>query len=141
MITYLDTSTLIKLLIHEQGSGRAQQIWNDSDRLVSAGLIEVEARATLAAGTRADRLTATEHRRAKRSLAAMLEQIDIVEIDAQLITAAGGLAEREGLRGYDAVHLAAALVVGVDTLTRADVVLCAAAERCGLNVANPVGEA
>jgi len=140
LITYLDTSTLIKLLIHEPGSEQATRIWDAADRLVSVGLVEVEARAALAAAERSNRLTTAEHRRAKASLTAHLDQVNIVEVDAHLITAASELAEREGLRGYDAVHLAAALVVGVDALTSADADLCSAAARRGLSVANPIDE-
>ena len=138
MITYLDTSTLIKLLIDEPGSDQAVHIWNSADRLVSVGLIEVEGRAALAAAERAHRLTPAEHRRAKTALAAHLDQVDIVEVTPDLVTAASRLAEREGLRGYDAVHLAAALVVGVDAIASADTELCAAAARRGLSVANPI---
>ena len=140
MISYLDTSTLIKLLIDEPGSDRAAQLWDSADRLVSVGLIELEARAALAAAERAKRLTGAEHRRAKTSLTAHLDQVDIIEVTAQLITAACDLAESEGLRGYDAVHLAAAVVVGVDAFTSADADLCAAAARHGLSVANPIRE-
>ena len=55
-----------------------------------------------------------------------------------LIGQAAELAESEMLRGYDAVHLAAALTIGAEVLTSADIALCAAAERHGLHVANPL---
>ena len=47
---------------------------------------------------------------------ASLRQADMVEIDAALTRAAGGLAETRRLRGYDAVHLAAAVRVRDDDL-------------------------
>jgi len=53
------------------------------------------------------------------------------------VEAAADLAEREALRAYDAVHLAAALRVHVDAVTSADEALNAAAARQGLNIANP----
>ena len=51
---------------------------------------------------------------------------------------AADLAEDEHLRGYDAVHLAAALTVEAEILTSADTALCEAAERRGLHIANPL---
>ena len=74
-------------------------------------------------------------------LARLWQQFTIVEITEGLLDAAGDLAEQEGLRGYDAVHLAAALQIGADLLTSADSDLCAAAGRRGLHVANPIDAA
>ena len=45
MITYVDTSTLIKLLIDEVGTIEAGLIWDEPDVLVSARIGHVEARA------------------------------------------------------------------------------------------------
>jgi predicted nucleic acid-binding protein len=39
-------------------------------------------------------------------------QLRVIGVDAQLVQAAGDLAERHGLRGYDAVHFASALAIG-----------------------------
>lgn len=48
------------------------------------------------------------------------------------------LAPDHALRGYDAVHLAAATMVGADVFTSADSALCDAAAREGMLVANPL---
>ena len=48
MITYVDTSTLIKLIVQEPGSELAAHIRETSDALTTARLIDVEARAALA---------------------------------------------------------------------------------------------
>jgi uncharacterized protein len=138
VIAYVDTSSLLKLLIDEDGSDRAELIWNTADVVASAALIVVEARAALEAATRGRRLTAAQHRAAKGELAALVEELTIVEITEDLIVDAAELAEREALRGYDAVHLAAALTVEADLVTSADATLCDAAERRGLAVANPL---
>jgi hypothetical protein len=138
VIAYVDTSSLLKLLIDEDGSDRAELIWNTADVVASAALIVVDARAALAAATRCRRLTAAQHRAAKGELAALVEELTIVEVTEDLIVDAAELAEREALRGYDAVHLAAALTVEADLVTSADAALCDAAERRGLAVANPL---
>lgn len=138
MITYVDTSTLLKRLLSEDGSDRADVIWDTADVLASAVLLIVEARAALAAGYRGGRLTKADHREAKSDLAGILEEITFVEITDDLIAEAAELAEAEALRGYDAVHLAAALAIGANVLTSADSLLCEAAGRQSLYVANPL---
>lgn len=138
MITYVDTSTLLKRLLDEDGSSRADVIWASADVLASASLVVVEARAALAAAHRSGRLTADELRSAKADLVELLEEVTFVEITHELIDRAADLAESEALRGYDAVHLAAAKAVEARVLTSADDELCDAAERRGLLVANPL---
>lgn len=138
MITYVDTSTLLKLIIDEDGSDRAEIMWQSADAVASAELIVVEARAALAAAERAGRLTARQHTAAKSELDALIGDLHRVEITDELIGDAAELAELEGLRGYDAVHLAAALTIAASVLTSADTVLCEAATRRGLHVANPL---
>ena len=140
MIAYVDTSTLIKLVINETGTQRATQIWQAADSLVTVSITEVEARAALATAARSKRLAATEHRRAKTVLRGLLEQIDIVDVTAELVATASDLTELDALRGYDAVHLAAALLVDADVLTSADAELCNGAARHGIRVANPLDE-
>lgn len=138
MIIYVDTSTLLKRLLHEAGSDRVDVIWESADVLASAVIVVVEARAALAAADRGGRLTVREHRVAKAGLVALLEELAMVEISEELVATAADLAEEEALRGYDAVHLAAALAVGAQVLTSSDPALCAAAQQRGLHVANPL---
>lgn len=138
MITYVDTSTLLKLVIDEEGSDRAGTIWTSAETVASVSLITVEARAALAAARRGRRLTAAQHADAREELDALTADLHIVEPTMELIADAADLADDEGLRGYDAVHLAAALLVGATVLSSADTDLCIAAERRGLHVANPL---
>jgi predicted nucleic acid-binding protein len=138
MITYVDTSTLLKLVIDEDGSDRASTIWTSADTVASVELIVVESRAALAVARRGRRLTTEQHADARDELDALLADLHIVETTEALIAEAAELAEAEGLRGYDAVHLAAALLVGAAVLSSADADLCAAGERRGLHIANPL---
>ena len=137
MITYVDTSTLLKLVVEEPGSDVAAVIWDAADALASIGLVVVEARAALAAAHRVGRLTDAQHRAAKKAAAALIEELNLIGVSDDLIGAAADLAEAEGMRGYDAVHLAGALLVEAEVLTSADAALCDAAGRRGLHVANP----
>lgn len=137
MITYVDTSTLIKLIVEEEGSDRAELIWQSADSVASVSLIVVEAHAALAAARRGNRLSTDQLRVAQEELAAFVDDLHLVEVTAELIESAAQLAQTESLRGYDAVHLAAALFVGATVLTTADGALCEAAERQEMHVANP----
>jgi len=136
VITYVDTSTLLKLIIEEEGSDRAALIWTSADAVASVSLITVEARAALAAAGRGRRLSAAQARDAVDELEALLRVLHLIPVTDELVSAAAELAAVEGLRGCDAVHLAAALDISATVFSSADSTLCAAAERRGLHVAN-----
>jgi predicted nucleic acid-binding protein len=108
VIAYFDTSAFVPLLVAEPGSGRAASLWDGADRVVSVRLLYPEARAALAHAQRLGRLSRRQLRDAVRGLDARWRELDLVEIDEQLAFRAGAVAETHGLRGYDAVHLAAA---------------------------------
>ena len=138
MITYVDTSTLLKLIIDEDGSDRAATIWDTADAVASVNLIVVEARAALAAARRGRRLTGTQHTDAVTELDALVSDLHIVSVTDELIVSAADIADLESLRGYDAIHLAAALTIEATVFSSADTGLCAAAARRELHVANPL---
>jgi predicted nucleic acid-binding protein len=138
LITYVDTSTLIKLVLVEDGSSTANQIWDAADVLVSSTLVVVEARSALAAARRTGRSTGAQLRRAKAELGELLAEMTMIAPTIELIEEAAELAEAEALRGFDAVHLAAAVTIDATVFSSADAALCAAAARRGLPVANPL---
>ena len=108
MIAYFDTSAVVPLLIAEAGSERAASLWNDSDRVVSVRLFYPETRAALAHAERLGRVSARNLRATVEHLDTLLAEMDIIEVDEALAHRAGDLSETYRLRGYDAVHLAAA---------------------------------
>ena len=108
MIAYFDTSAVVPLLIAEPGSARATSLWDGADRVVSVRLLYPETRAALAQAERLGRLTAPQLRGAVTEFDSLFEAIDLVEVDHPLAVRASELAEARRLRGYDAIHLAAA---------------------------------
>lgn len=138
MISYVDTSTLLKLIIDEDGSEPAVTIWRSADALASVNLVIVEARAALTAAERDRRLTQEQLGAAVEDLGMLVGALHIVTPTDELVAFAAQLAELERLRGYDAVHLAAALTVEATVFCSADTALCSAAARRGLHVANPL---
>lgn len=109
MIAYFDTSAIVPLIVEEPTTERCQELWRAASRLVSVRLAHVEARAALAQALRIGRITPSDVQIARRTLETLLDQVDLIEVDASLVDRAGALAEALALRAYDAVHLAAAL--------------------------------
>lgn len=137
MIAYVDTSTLIKLLIDEEGTAEAGRIWDEPDVVATARIGHVEARAALAAALRQGRISPAVFPAATTALEELWSQMWVIEIDERVVRMAGDLAVAHALRGYDAVHLAAAHVVSADVFSSADRRLCEAAGSSGFHVVNP----
>lgn len=139
MIVYFDTSAIIPLIIDEPSSESCKRLWNEATRVVSVRLLYAEARAALARAHRLGRLTMRGLTSAVGLLDALTQEVDSIEISDSLVRRAGALAEEQELRGYDAVHMAAAQVIAdADTVfASGDQQLIAAANSLGLAVANP----
>lgn len=118
MIAYFDTSAIVALIIEEATSDNCRRLWNEATRVASVRLLYPETRAALARAQRMGRLTTGQLTNAVDELESLIDQLDIIEVSTEIARAAGELAQRFGLRGYDAVHLAAGLA-----MNDADVVL------------------
>ncbi len=139
MITYVDTSVILKLLlVEEDGADVAERLWSESDVLICVETGYVETRAALGAAHRNSRLTTPALRQAKAGFEDLWLQVAVVVVDTALIRLAGDVAESDKLRGYDAVHLAAAITGGAAVFAAADGRLLAAAQRHNLGIANPL---
>jgi predicted nucleic acid-binding protein len=75
--------------------------------VAAARIAYAELRAAVSAAYRDGRLTAKGHSQAKGQVDALWRSTSPIDIDEALVKDAGDLAEQHGLRGYDAVHLAA----------------------------------
>ncbi len=137
MIAYFDTSAIIPLIIEEPSSPQCERLWNDSGRVLSVRLLHAEAGAALGRAERMGRINGHQLTSAVAQLESLLHYVDHVEVTKALVRAADGLAREHSLRGYDAVHLAAALSVSGDdlVLVTGDADLAAAAITLGLGVA------
>jgi predicted nucleic acid-binding protein len=111
LIAYFDTSALIKLLVDEEGSELADELWSRAETRTASRLVYPEARAALAMARRIRRIDERTHRGSVRDLGAACAAMRLIGVDWELAVMAGELAERHALRGYDAVHLATALSI------------------------------
>lgn len=111
MILYLDASALIPLIISEPSSGVAAELWESADALVSSELAGVEAAAALAMAARMERIQQAQLGPALERLDLLMGDITLIGAATPVLKRAASLAVVDGLRGYDAVHLASALTV------------------------------
>ena len=111
MIAYLDTSALVKLFLAEEGRDIVARVWDAADGVVTSVATYPEARAALAAAARQGAIARRSLPRSVAELDRRFSSIDVIELGRRLALAAGAVAERFELRGYDAVHLASALRV------------------------------
>lgn len=137
MNVYFETSAFFKLIVDEEGSGDALELWDAAHRVTGSRVMYPEARAALASAARSGRVTSSEVRWVRSRLETRWDQFEIVEIDDEISKAAGDLAEDHALRGFDSVHLASAVALADDTMILAtwDADLRRAAVDAGLRVA------
>lgn len=139
MNAYFDTSAIVPLLVREPTTDHCTRVWDEATRIVCARLVYPEACAALARAVRMGRLAAAQMVTATAELDDLVEQIDFVEITADLARNAGRLAQHYGLRGYDAVHLAAGVAIADPDVVfvTGDTDLADAAKASGLATAVP----
>lgn len=141
MILYLDSSSLVKLYVKEAGSPDVRRWVDDADVLATSRVAFAEVMAALGRLQREGILDAAAFQAAEARLAVDWADIAVVEVDE---LAAGHLAVRHALRGFDAIHLAAALDMRGDAsggrvaFTSFDKKQVVAAEAEGLVVLEPL---
>jgi predicted nucleic acid-binding protein len=124
---YLDTSAAAKLLIAEaESESLARELDDVTADLAACYLLETEVRRLV---PRVPDLT-------QQAVTALLDGIDLYEVPPSLFREAGLLAG-ENLRSLDAVHLAAAVRIGVDAIVTYDARMTIAARDLGLVVIAP----
>lgn len=111
MICYLDSSAMVKLYVDEEASDTVRELVEGAVVVGTCSVAYAEVRAALARGLREGALDEAGYRRAVASLQADWSSfLSLVPIDS-LLFLAGDLAEEYRLRGFDAIHLAAAVVL------------------------------
>ncbi|MCX8103868.1 MAG: type II toxin-antitoxin system VapC family toxin [Candidatus Bipolaricaulota bacterium] len=139
MILYLDTSSLVKLYTEEAGSEAVRQWVEEAQVVATSRVAYVEARAAFARKSREGSVPSEIYAQMVADLDSDWENFFIVEVSQNVVRVGSGLAERHALRGFDALHLASALVLRKRTklpvaFSCFDDVLLQAAEAEGLRV-------
>ena len=126
-VWYLDTSAALKLVVEESESDAlAQAVDRLQPDLVACWLLETEMR----------RAVHREQDLTQQVVSEFLEGVGLYEVPSSLYREAGALPGAQ-LRSLDALHLAAAIRIGVDGVVTYDARMADSATSLGLNVFAP----
>lgn len=107
MTLYLDTSSLVKLYVAEDGSEAVHRLVGAATVIATSTLAYPETRAAFARRRREGTLRAEVFTAAKRAFEGEWPRYLAIEVSSGVCREAGAFAERYRLRAYDSVHLAA----------------------------------
>lgn len=136
MIAYFDASALVKRHVDERGSREAIDFAARAEVVATSLVSRAEVAAALARAVRTKVLDEDDARAAQRAFATQWPDIARIPVTEALVSRAETLAWEYGLRGYDAVQLASAVLfqesIGVAVrLATFDKQLWEAARRAG----------
>lgn len=109
MILYLDASALVKLFLVEEGSAETSHLVTQAQVSGTAVIGRAEVAAALARAARMQWITRAGAEAALTSFRSQWARLFRLPVTETMVTRAEILAWEQSLRGYDAVHLAAAL--------------------------------
>ena len=109
MIVYLDASALVKRYVSEAGSREVNALIAGASVVGTAAISHAEVSSALAKAVRMRLLSREEAASALQVFSAEWESLIRLQLTEVLISRAATLAWEQGLRGYDSIHLAAAL--------------------------------
>jgi len=111
MIAYLDSSALVKLYIQEPGSSEVRALVSEARIVATSRVAYVEARAGFARKLREGELLQEEYSQIVEDFKEDWEKYFVVEVSENVARLGGRLVEKHPLRGFDAIHLASALLL------------------------------
>jgi predicted nucleic acid-binding protein len=109
-ILYLDASALVKRYIAERGSSQVAEAIAEAEVVGTSLISRAEVAAALAKAVRTGTLTQEGAASALQVFRSEWPTLVRVQATEMVVTRADSLAWEQGLRGYDAVHLASALL-------------------------------
>jgi len=111
MILYLDTSSLVKLYIEEEDSDAVCRLVDVAGAAGTSLIAYAEARSAFARKFREKAVSPADYKRLISAFHRDWEDYIQVNVTHDLVRKAGELTEKHALRGFDAIHLASALVL------------------------------
>ena len=106
MIVYLDTSSLVKLYVREDGTENVRALVAGAALVATSVIAYAEARSALARRRRERSFTRGEHARIKDALDRDWASYLALDVTQPIARHAGDLAELHELRAFDGIHLA-----------------------------------
>ena len=117
MITYFDSSSLLKFIIREIGSEETRNIWNLSNEKVCSHLTRTEMHSALMRKVREGSVLASAVPAHLGALDRLFADVILIDITSDVIDASCELVKVFPLKSADAIHLATALMVRADLFT------------------------
>lgn len=129
-LAYLDSSSLVKLVVHDYGSDELRAWLEAHPAVVSSAIAVTEVRRAI--GRLSTRRSLSDRARL------VLDGVALLAVDIAVLETAAGLKPPQ-LRALDAIHVASALSLGADLLAFVthDERQAAAARAAGLPVSTP----
>jgi predicted nucleic acid-binding protein len=115
VILYVDTSALVKLYVPEPESESIQQLVATAEVAAISLVAYAEARAAFARKRRERAVNLKDYRRLIREFNDDWSNYFVVDVTEPLVRRARQLAEKHGLRGYDAIQLSSAVLIREET--------------------------
>ncbi len=137
MILAFDTSALVKLLIDEDGSDDARSLWLLPVPRTASVIALPEAHSAFLAAERDGRLSRRLGSQVRSDFDRYWAEMRVIDVDDPMARHAAEIADRTGLKGADAIHVATGLAVGAEeaVLVTWDRAMGDAATELGLAVA------
>jgi predicted nucleic acid-binding protein len=111
MILYCDTSALIKRYIEEAGSDQVDRLFEEGSSVVTSTVAFAEIMAVFGRKYREGILTRTGYSKSVLEFKKEYSKLILVSITPELNQLIESLVVKHPLRGFDAIHLASALLV------------------------------
>ena len=139
MIVYLDASALVKRYIAEDGSPEVNALITQADSTVTNLISRAEVAAAIMRASRMEIINREDALQAIKVFRSEWENLQRLPVTEATVARADSLIRNYDLRGYDAVHMAAALIwqeAIVETITMAtyDHNLWNVARKAGLDI-------
>jgi predicted nucleic acid-binding protein len=111
VILYLDTSSLVKLYVEETASADVEGLVGSAEVTGTSLIAYAEARAAFARRFRENAFSSKDYNRLRSQFESDWKNFLSIHVNLEIVRMAGDLAEKHGLRGFDAVHLASAVTL------------------------------
>lgn len=111
MITYFDTSSLVKLYVEEDYSGAVNDLFDKCDIAATSLIAYAEARVAFSRRFREKAFSQEDYKKIVVDFKADWDNYLIISVTNDLILQAGEFAEKYSLRGFDSIHLSSAITL------------------------------
>jgi uncharacterized protein len=106
---YADSSVIVKRYYEEPGTQRVRERWASAERVFTSRVTYAEVHAALARKHRDKGISTLHFRAIGGAFESEWQAYDQILVDGATLTGVRRLVRRHALRGFDAIHLSAAL--------------------------------